>query len=84
MGPLFGPGLEGVSQTLLGQLGLFAFLGAGDLIVAKLFLRLALSGANGIRPRVINVDGHVAYARAIGGVGGSLSTGGRMKVVVAV
>src|SRR5262249_5651803 len=29
-----------------------------DLIAAKLFLRLALSATNGIRPRVINVDGH--------------------------
>ena len=36
-----------------------------DLIAAKLFLRLALSGASGVRPRVINVDGHPAYARAI-------------------
>jgi len=36
-----------------------------DLIAAKLFLRLALTGANGVRPRVINVDGHPAYARAI-------------------
>jgi transposase-like protein len=36
-----------------------------DLIAAKLFLRLALSGANGVQPRVINVDGHPAYARAI-------------------
>jgi transposase, IS6 family len=34
-----------------------------DLIAAKLFLRLALSG--GVpRPRVINVDGHPAYAIA--------------------
>jgi transposase, IS6 family len=36
-----------------------------DLVAAKLFLRLALSGASGVRPRVINVDGHPAYARAI-------------------
>jgi transposase-like protein len=36
-----------------------------DLTAAKLFLRLALSGTGGIRPRVINVDGHLAYARAI-------------------
>jgi IS6 family transposase len=36
-----------------------------DLIAAKLFLRLALSGTGGIWPRVINVDGHPAYARAI-------------------
>jgi transposase-like protein len=36
-----------------------------DLTAAKLFLRLALSGAGGIRPRVINVDGHAAYAGAI-------------------
>ena len=35
-----------------------------DLVAAKLFLRLALSGG-GPRPRVINVDGHPAYARAI-------------------
>ena len=34
-----------------------------DLTAAKLFLRLALSGTGGIRPRVINVDGHPAYAR---------------------
>ena len=36
-----------------------------DLTAAKLFLRLALSGTGGIRPRVVNVDGHPAYARAI-------------------
>ena len=35
-----------------------------DLIAAKLFLRLALSGG-GASPRVINVDGHPAYASAI-------------------
>jgi transposase-like protein len=35
-----------------------------DLTAAKLFLRLALSGTD-IRPRVINVDRHPAYARAI-------------------
>ena len=35
-----------------------------DLIAAKLFLRLALS-SGGPRPRVINVDGHPAYASAI-------------------
>src|SRR5213075_1684307 len=35
-----------------------------DLIAAKLFLRLALSGG-GPLPRVINVDGHPAYASAI-------------------
>ena len=36
-----------------------------DLTAAKLFLRLALSGTNAIRPRMINVAGHPAYARAI-------------------
>ena len=36
-----------------------------DLTAAKLFRRLALSGTGSIRPRVINVDGHPAYARAI-------------------
>ena len=35
-----------------------------DLIAAKGFLRLALS-AGQTRPRVINVDGHPAYASAI-------------------
>ena len=35
-----------------------------DLIAAKLFLRLALS-AGGPLPRVINVDGHPAYASAV-------------------
>ena len=35
-----------------------------DLIAAKLLLRLALSGG-APRPRVINVDGHPAYASAI-------------------
>jgi IS6 family transposase len=29
-----------------------------DLTAGKLFLRLALSGTGGIRPRVIHVDGH--------------------------
>jgi transposase, IS6 family len=36
-----------------------------DLTAAKLFLRLALSAGKGIGPRVMNVDGHPAYARAI-------------------
>ena len=35
-----------------------------DLITARLFLRLALS-TGGTPPRVINVDGHPAYASAI-------------------
>src|SRR5690349_22927311 len=35
-----------------------------DLIAAKLFLRLALS-RGGPPPRVINVDGHVAYPTAV-------------------
>ena len=35
-----------------------------DLVAAKLFLQLALSGG-GVSPRVINVDGHPAYASAI-------------------
>lgn len=36
-----------------------------DLTAAKLFLRFALSGTGDRRPRVINVDGHPAYASAI-------------------
>ena len=35
-----------------------------DLIAAKMFLRLALS-RGGPEPRVINVDGHPAYASAV-------------------
>ena len=30
-----------------------------------MFLRPALSGTDGVRPRVLNVDGHLAYAGAI-------------------
>jgi transposase-like protein len=36
-----------------------------DLTAAKMSLCLALSGTGGTRPRVINVDGHQAYARAV-------------------
>jgi len=36
-----------------------------DLTAAKLFQRLALSGSGGVRPPVVNVDGHPAYRRAI-------------------
>ena len=36
-----------------------------DAIAAKLFLQLALRSGTRIRPRVINVDGHQAYAHAI-------------------
>jgi IS6 family transposase len=36
-----------------------------DLTAAKLFLRLALSATSGNGPRVITVDGHPAYSRAI-------------------
>jgi hypothetical protein len=36
-----------------------------DLMAVRLFLRLALSGTGSTWPRVINVDGHPAYACAI-------------------
>ena len=36
-----------------------------DLVAAKHFLQLALWRAGQVRPRVINVDGHPAYATAI-------------------
>jgi transposase, IS6 family len=36
-----------------------------DLMAAKLFPRLALSGGHEIGPRVVNVDGHPVYARVI-------------------
>jgi len=36
-----------------------------DLLAARQFLRLALWRSGAMHPRVINVDGHPAYARAI-------------------
>ena len=36
-----------------------------DAVAAKLFLQLTLRSGARIRPRVINVDGHQAYAHAI-------------------
>jgi IS6 family transposase len=36
-----------------------------DLIAAHLFLRRALTTSHGSRPRVIKVDGHPAYPRAV-------------------
>jgi IS6 family transposase len=49
-----------------------------DLIAAKLFLRLALS-AGGPPPRVINVDGHPAYASAVAELKESGELGGRCR-----
>jgi transposase, IS6 family len=50
-----------------------------DLVAAKLFLRLVLSGVGDRRPRVINVDGHPAYARAIAELKQSGELGGRCR-----
>src|SRR5215469_6099218 len=36
-----------------------------DAVAAKNFLRMALWRVGGLRPRVINVDGHPAYPQAI-------------------
>lgn len=49
-----------------------------DLIAAKWFLRLALSGG-GPLPRVINVDGHPAYASAVGDLKQSGELGRRCR-----
>jgi len=49
-----------------------------DLVAAKLFLRLALSG-HAASPRVINVDGHPAYARAITELKQSVDLGRRCR-----
>src|SRR4030095_15239648 len=49
-----------------------------DLIAAKLFLRLALSGG-GPSPRVINVDGHPAYPTAIAELKASGELGRRCR-----
>ena len=50
-----------------------------DLTAARLFLRLALSGTGRTRPRVINVDGHPAYVRAIAELKQSGDLGGRCR-----
>jgi transposase-like protein len=42
-----------------------------DLVAAKHFLQLALHRTGRVRPRVINVDGHLAYATAISELAGS-------------
>jgi transposase, IS6 family len=52
-----------------------------DLTAAKLFLRLAMSDASGKRPQVINVDGHPAYARAIGELKRSGDLGHRCRTI---
>ena len=49
-----------------------------DLVAAKLFLRLALSG-HAASPRVINVDGHPAYDRAITELKQSVDLGRRCR-----
>src|SRR5215475_3053718 len=50
-----------------------------DLTAAKLFLRQALTRPGLGRPRVINVDGHPAYARAIADLKGSGELGRRCR-----
>ncbi len=50
-----------------------------DLTAAKLFLRLALSGSGGVRPRVVSVDGHPAYGRAIAELKNSGDLGARCR-----
>ena len=49
-----------------------------DLIAAKLFLRLALSG-RGHSPRIIDVDGHPAYASAVAELQQSAELGRRCR-----
>src|SRR5580700_976632 len=50
-----------------------------DLIAATHFLQLALWQTGQIRPRVINVDGHPAYARAISNLKDSGELGSRCR-----
>ncbi len=50
-----------------------------DLTAAKHFLRLALWRTREARPRVINVDGHPAYARAIAELKSSGELGRRCR-----
>ena len=46
-----------------------------DALAAKYFLQMAMWRVGGIRPRVINVDGHAAYPQAMGNWAGSASVG---------
>jgi transposase-like protein len=50
-----------------------------DLVAAKHFLQLALQRTGHVRPRVINVDGHPAYATAISELKQSGELGGRCR-----
>ena len=50
-----------------------------DLTAAKHFLQLALWRTREVRPRVINVDGHPAYARAIAELKSSGDLGRRCR-----
>ena len=50
-----------------------------DLTAAKYFLHLALWRTREVRPRVINVDGHAAYARAIAELKSSGELGRRCR-----
>jgi IS6 family transposase len=50
-----------------------------DVTAAKLFLRLALSESGGVRPRVVNVDGHPAHGRAVAELKDSRDLGRRCR-----
>jgi IS6 family transposase len=50
-----------------------------DLTAAKHFLQLALWRTREVPPRVINVDGHPAYARAIAELKSTGELGGRCR-----
>src|SRR5438105_15478604 len=50
-----------------------------DLTAAKQFMQLALWRTREVRPRVINVDGHPAYARAIAELKSSGALGWRCR-----
>jgi transposase-like protein len=50
-----------------------------DLTAAKQFMQLALWRTREVRPRVINVDGHPAYARAIAELKSSGELGRRCR-----
>jgi IS6 family transposase len=57
----------------------FMLLPNRDLVAAKQFLRLALHRTGRVRPRVINVDGHLAYASAIAELKQSRELGRRCR-----
>ena len=59
-GPIFYRAVDSTGETID-----FLLSPKRDTVAAKRFLQMAMWRVGGIRPRVINVDGHAAYPQAI-------------------